>query len=208
MRTGSTANTRTRVQFTAERRAHARRALRAKATGATLLLLSMMLVVFAVPCFAASIWDEGLAPQHGATVFADPINDNAYQVESSEEAVQDAGAASESSGAATSVRAASKVNASVTETTGPGIALDDEAVTAAKKRVQAVTAATAERNAVIGAISVEKPAQPDRTLELLCGTFSLVVALLLGIVGVRSIVRARRMRAALASFSYGNALKA
>lgn len=208
MRTGSKANTCTRVQLAAERRAHAHHALRAKATGAFLLLLSMMLVVFAVPCFAASIWDEGLTSQQGATVFADPINDNAYQMESSEEAAQDAEAASESNGAATSVRAASKVNASVTETTGPGIALDDEAVTAAKKRVQAVTAATAERNAVIGAISVEKPMQPDRTLELLCGTFSLLVALLLGIVGMRSIVRARRMRAALASFSYGNALKA
>lgn len=208
MRMGSTAITRTRAQLAAERRAHARRALRAKMTGALLLLLSMMLVVFAVPCFAASIWDEGLTSQRGATVFADPINDNVYQDEVSEEPTQDAGAASADEGAAMSVRAASKVNASVTETTGPGIALDDEAVTAAKKRVQAVTAATAERNAVIGAISVDQPAQPDRTLELLCGTFALLVSFLLGIVGMRSIVRARRMRAALASYSYGNALKA
>ncbi len=208
MRTGSTAITRTRAQIAAERRAHARRAVRAKATGAVLLLLSMMLVVFAVPCFAASIWDEGLTSQGGATVFAGPINDNAYQVEAPEEAVQTAEEAPASEGAAASVRAASKVNASVTETTGPGIALDDEAVTTAKKRVQAVTAATAERNAVIGAISVEQPVQQDRTLELLCGTFSLLVALLLSVVGMRSIVRARRMRAALASYSYGNALKA
>ena len=205
MRMGSTAITRTRAQLAAERRAHARRALRAKLTGALLLLLSMMLVVFAVPCFAVSIWDEGLTSQRGATVFAGPINDNAYQDEVSEEPTQDAGAASADEGAAMSVRAASKVNASVTETTGPGIALDDEAVTAAKKRVQAVTAAMAERNAVIGAISVD---QPDRTLELLCGTFALLVSFLLGIVGMRSIVRARRMRAALASYSYGNALKA
>ena len=208
MRTGSTAITRTRAQLAAERQAHARRALRAKATGAVLLLLSMMLVVFAVPCFAASVWDEGLPSQHGATVFAGPINDNAYQAEAeeSDQAVEEASA---SEGAASSVRAASKVNASVTETTGPGIALDDEAVIAAKKRVQAVTAATAERNAVIGSISsVEQPVQQDRTLELLCGTFSLLVAFLLAIVGMRSIIRARRMRAALASFSYGNALKA
>lgn len=174
---------------------------RAKLTGAALLLASMMLVVYAAPCFAASIWDEGLGSQSSGTVFSNPISDNAYPAE---EAAQAAGEAA----APTAVRAASKVNASVTETTGPGIALDDDAVAAAKKRVQAVSAAKAERDAVIGSISAEKPVPQDRTLELLTSALALVVALLFGILGTRSIMLARQTRAMAASLSYGNALKA
>lgn len=203
MAKGRTATISRSAALEAQRRHRARHARRTKAAGSALLLVSMLLVVYAMPCFAASIWDEGL-PSQSPTVFADPINDNSYQAEAAEEG---SGAADDVP-AASSVRAASKVNASVTETTGPGIALDDDAVAAAKKRVQAVTAATAERNAVIGAISAEKPVQPDRTLELLTGTFSLLVAALLAILGIRAIVRARQMRAAIASLSYGNALKA
>lgn len=179
-----------------------RKAVRAKATGALLLLASLLLVIYAVPCFAASIWDEGLSSQHTGTVFSSPINDNAYQ--------EDAAAIDQATdaAAATSVRAASKVNASVSETTGPGIALDDDAVAAAKKRVQAVSAAQAERDAVIGTITSEQPQKQDRTLETLTGVLALTVALLFGILGTRFIVRARHMRALIASLSYGNALKA
>lgn len=176
-----------------------RSVFRARLNGALLLFVALLLAGYAVPCFAASIWDEGLSSQGGGTVFSAPISDNAYQ----EDAAKQDGAA-----AATAVRAASKVNASVTETTGPGIALDDDAVAAAKKRVQAVSAAKAEREAMIGTISVEHPVQQDRTLELLTGTMSLLVALLFGILGTRSIVRARHLRAVVASLSYGNALKA
>lgn len=202
MRTGRTATTRRKMPSESQKRTHRYRMLRAKISGAMLILASLMLVVFAVPCFASSIWDEGLAPQHPGTVFSEPINDDAYQGASDQEDLV------VETDAAAAVRAASKVNASVTETTGPGIALDDDAVSAAKKRVQAVSAAKAEREAVIGTISVERPAQQDRTLELLTGIFALFVALLLGIIGTRSIVHARHIRAVIASASYGNALKA
>lgn len=211
MRKGRTATISRTAALAAHQRAHARRALRAKASGAALLLASMMLVVYAVPCFAASIWDEGLSPQRSETTFADPINDNAYQEQADGALVVEAAeedASAEEGAVASAIRAASKVNASVTETTGPGIALDDDAVTAAKKRVQAVTAATAERDAVISTITAEKATQPDRTLEFMTGTFAFFIAILFGMLGIRSIVSARRMRALVASASYGHALKA
>ncbi len=202
MHNSRTAAYRTEHGRMATRRTYARRASRAKMAGISLLLASLLLVVYAVPCFAASIWDEGLAPQGAGTTFSEPINDNAY-VQEVEEATAEAEVAS-----ASAVRAASKVNASVTETTGPGIALDDDAVSAAKKRVQAVSAAKVERDAVIGAISAEQPVQRDRTIDILTGAFALVLASLFAILGTRSIVVARQSRAFVASATYGHALKA
>ncbi len=194
MRTGRQAVTR--------RKAHKRSKGHAKLKGAALLLASLLMVSYAIPCFAASIWDEGLSSQGGGTIFAAPIKDADYMADATSDEPSPATAAS-----ASSVRAASKVNASVTETTGPGIAADDEAVVSAKKRVQAVSAAKVERDAVIGAISAER-VQQDRTLELMSASFALALGLLCAILGMRSISSARKARASIASASYSNALKA
>ncbi len=206
MQIGRTVTTRRRVHRSASDRAH--RVIRSKVTGACLLVSAVALAVYAVPCFAASIWDEGLVSQRSETVFAEPINDTAYPTDVAATAQAADATEADVAAGASAVRAASKVNASVTETTGPGIALDDTAVSAAKKRVQAVTAAQVERDTVIGSIAAAKPAAPDRTLELLTGIFALLLALLFGILGTRSIVVARRMRARVAAASYGHALKA
>ncbi len=171
-----------------------------KAKGIIFLVMSVALAAYALPCFAASVWDEGLSSQGGGTLFASPINDSAY-----EQAAEEVAASEE---AAASVRAASKVNASVTETTGPGIAADDGAVTAAKKRVQAVNAASTERSNVIQSMASAPVKAQDRTLELMSGAFSLMLALLLGILGTRFIVGARRQRAQELSRAYNHALKA
>ena len=190
MRTGRQAVTR--------RRAQKRSKGHAKLKGVALLLASLLMVTYAIPCFAASIWDEGLSSQGGGTIFAAPIKDADYVAEATSD---------DPSASASSVRAASKVNASVTETTGPGIAADEDAVVSAKKRVQAVSAAKVERDAVIGVISAER-VQQDRTLELMSASFALALGLLCAILGTRSIASARKARASIASVSYSNALKA
>ncbi len=183
------------------RRAQKRSKGHAKLKGVALLVASLLMVTYAIPCFAASIWDEGLSSQGGGTIFAAPIKDADYVTEATSDDSSPAAAS------ASSVRAASKVNASVTETTGPGIAADEDAVVSAKKRVQAVSAAKVERDAVIGVISAER-VQQDRTLELMSASFAFALGLLCAILGTRSIASARKARASIASASYSNALKA
>ncbi len=189
-------------QVVTRRKAPRRSVGHARFKGIALLLVSFSLLLYALPCFAASIWDEGLPSQGGGTLFANPVKDDSYSAE------PDAVAPVEQSAAASSMRAASKVNASVTETTGPGIASDESAVSSAKKRVQAVSAAQEERNAVISAITVDRSPHQDRTLDLLSASFALAVGFLCALLGCRFIISARRLRADRASVSYSNALKA
>ncbi len=191
-----------RTRATATRRRAPRHAPQCgRFKGIASLLISVLLLCYAVPCFAASIWDEGLQPQHSGTYFASPINDAALSDEQAELAAETA-----SEGGA--VRAASKMDASVSETTGPGIASDEDAVLAAKKRVQAVSAAQVERASVIDSMTAAPVKAPDRTLELMTASLALLIAFLFGMLGVRSIVFARRTRAVVAQNSYGQILKA
>lgn len=179
--------------------------------GALLLVLSFAMMLYAVPGFAKSIWDEGLPDQGSvSTIFSHAINDNAYEsVEAAAgEAVAQEGAQAAADKPRSTSRVASKVNPLVSETTGPGILADDEAVTAAKRRAEAVLAATTEKNAYIGTIEASSPERTDSRDNLIFASIALVLGLASACFGVRTILASRKMRGRVISAAYSSALRA
>lgn len=172
------------------RKVQKRRLMRTRLMAAFSFVVSFLLLTYAIPCFAVSIWDQGLPSQSPATSFQSPLSDVSALTEAS------------------SQRAASKLDATVAETTGPGIATDDNAVYAAKKRVEAMSAASEEREMIIGSMLGASQHKPDRTLSIMSASLSLMLSLLFGILGTRSIVNARIMRARVLANTYSRALKA
>ena len=168
-----------------------------RAYGITLIALSIALMLYAVPCFAVSIWDDGYT-QSSATSFSSTVSDSEYvaPVEESEDAADTAAAVSSS-------RVYSKVDPTVSETTGPGMLEDESAVIAAKKRAQAVTIANLEKESREKSQiqSITTIVAESSSIEFAIAAF--IAALILAMIGIRMIVRdcANRGRAISASFS-------
>ncbi len=172
-----------------------------RAYGVTLLVLSLALMFYAVPCFAVSIWDDGRT-QANPTAFSSSVSDSAYTApeEKSDETVAAA--------AASSSRVYSKVNPAISETTGPGILDDEAAVIAAKKRAQAVTVANLEKEArAQSQISpITTIVAKSSSVEFAVAAF--VVAIAFAILGIRLIAHDRASRGNAISASFSSALRA
>ncbi len=179
--------------------------------GVSFLVVALALAFYAVPCFATSTWDKGLPDQNPQTAFSTAINDTEFlgDIDTSV-GVGAATAIEETEDIIESSRSAAKLDPSITETTGPGILTDDNAVQSAKKRAQAVSAAAAEK-AAQESITVNRSAQTVQavdTTSLIPAYASLFLAFVFTILGIRSIFKARRIRANFVFNSYSNALKA
>lgn len=169
--------------------------------GIALIALSIALMFYAVPCFAVSIWDDGYA-QQSATQFSSTVSDSEYVAPIDEKAeAADAEAAASS-------RVYSKIDPTISETTGPGMIEDESAVIAAKKRAQAVTIANLEKESreksqiqTITTIVAE-----SSSIEFAIAAF--VAALIFAIIGIRLIARDCERRGRAISASYSSALRA
>ena len=181
--------------------------------GVLLIALSLALMFYAVPCFAASLWDDGYSKQSASSItFSSAINDNVY-AEAASEASADQTASSEDPVAKPAyTRASAKLDPTVSETTGPGLLDDDQAVGAAKRRAQAVLVAKAEKDARIQAqeLSIEPLVveEEEEPRDLVFAYVALAVSALCAVAGIRTMLRARMMRGRAITAAYGSALRA
>lgn len=166
-----------------------------RAKGAFLISLSLSCMLYAIPCFATSIWDQDSASKSVPTAFSSDVADSAY-VGASEEGADE-----------TPVYDVSGLL--VSETTGPGLLEDEEAVKSAKLRAQAVSVATAERNARLHPTQYTEPvAAPSGNADLTLACIAALVSLVCGIFGVRTMFKARTLRGRAIAAAYDSALRA
>ncbi len=159
-----------------------------------LLSVSLAMMLYAIPCFATSIWDvDGSTNGNSSIAFTSDIAEREYKA--SEEAV--------------TVEEEGIYDASgylMGETTGPGLLQDEDAVKNAKLRAQAVSVATAEKNARLRASSdsVIEEQKPD----LVFAFIALGVSITCLVGGIRTLMVARRMRGQMVQAAYDSALRA
>lgn len=175
----------------------------ARIKGSALIAFSLALMLYSIPCFASSIWDSdsasGAVVSISSTVFSNDINDIAY--------VEDEAAAE--SGSSTPVREYDVAGYMVAETTGPGLLNDEEAVKSAKLRAQAVSVATAERNArMFEARYVNEPLIAQSTDIPYLAIAALVLSFVCAGFGFRMILHARNMQGRAIQAAYDSALRA
>lgn len=158
-----------------------------------LLTVSLAMMLYAIPCFATSIWDaDGSSVNNSSIAFTSNIAERAYKA--TEEGTGEEDAVYDASGYL------------VGETTGPGLLEDEDAVKNAKLRAQAVSVATAEKNARMHAArsSVVEEHEPDLIFAFLALGISIVCL----ISGIRTLLLARKMRGQAVQAAYDSALRA
>lgn len=164
--------------------------------GVSLISLSLAMMLYAVPCFATSVWDnDGAGAKAASTSFSSEITDSAYV------------ASGEDAGDERPVYDVSGLL--VSETTGPGLLEDDEAVKSAKLRAQAVSVATAERNARLHPTQYAEPVeQTSGNADLTLAFIASLISLICGAFGVRTMFKARSLRGRAITAAYDSALRA
>lgn len=169
-----------------------------KAKGSMLIMVALAMLLYAIPCFATSIWDETSSSRSNATSFSTEISENDY--------VGNIAASSEAD------KVSSTSDYLVSDTMGPGLLQDEEAVKSAKLRAQAVLVAEAERNARmieangVYVAPVEKQATQDADLTL--AYIATCISLICAISGIKTFMKARKIRGKIAYARYDSALRA
>lgn len=161
--------------------------------GFVFLSLSFALLLYAVPCFATSVWDMDSGNRiSNSLVFQDSVREGVVADEAEE------------------AEAPAKVQiASIGETVGPGVMDDEEAVTAAKRRAEAVGIANAEIVSQQEAKSVQAyvAPEPDPVQDAFV-MISFIMAAVFAFLGFWNIHKSRTMRGNLISHAYSSALRA
>lgn len=158
-----------------------------------LLSVSLAMMLYAIPCFATSIWDaNGASANSSSIAFTSAIAEREYKA--AEEAVVEDEEIYDASGFL------------IGETTGPGLLEDEDAVKNAKLRAQAVTVATAERNAHIHA--TKNPVIEEQGVDLIFAFIAMGISVICLISGMRTLLLARRMRGQVIQAAYDSALRA
>lgn len=158
-----------------------------------LLSVSLAMMLYAIPCFATSIWDADSASINNSSIaFTSEIAESQYKAV--EDATVEEDAIYDASGYL------------IGETTGPGLLENEDAVKNAKLRAQAVSVATAEKNARLHAArsSMVEEQEPDLIFAFLAFGISIVCL----VSGVRTLLLARKMRGQAVQAAYDSALRA
>lgn len=159
-----------------------------------LLSVSLAMMLYAIPCFATSIWDVDASSTTNSNIaFTSDIAEMEYLAAEEAQAGEDL----------TLFDASGYM---VGETTGPGLLVDDDAVKSAKLRAQAVSVATAEKNARMHASksAIIDEHEPD----LLFAFVALAISIACSISGIRTLMIARKMRGRAVQAAYDSALRA
>lgn len=171
--------------------------------GTALIVFSLVLMFYSVPCFATSVWDSDSNHSSGI-VFSSDISDH--------ELVEDQAATtteSEAPATSTEPRVYDVAGFMVGETTGPGLLDNEEAIKSAKLRAQAVSVATAERNArILANENVGATTQKAQSDDLPLAIIALALSVLCATLGIRTIVGAQSMRGKAAAAAFDSALRA
>lgn len=191
-----------------------RRQRRQRIKGISLLAVSLALTLYAVPCFAVSVWDYEEQGGILSTMFSSGVNDR--EAASAQPGADSAAAAIDEQEAATgqAIEAApirgSRPTGDLTvgETTGPGLLSDEAAVSAAKTRAKAMEVASQGQSTMVYAKSADVADEPAATPNLLYAFIAMALAVACAILGVRTIMRGRLMRGMEISTAYRSALRA
>lgn len=177
------------------------------AKGVVMLALSLGLMFYAVPCFATSVWDDnGAGTPANSTSFSSAISDNEYSAAAAESTVQGADPAA---AVADDAASESLSGLPVSDTVGPGLLTNEDAVKSAKLRAQAVSVAKAERNSRILATQYPDSASlPTTSPDLTFAYIALVMSFVTGVFGVYTVIKARSMRGRVIAAAYDSALRA
>ena len=159
-----------------------------------LLSISLAMMLYAIPCFATSIWDaDSSSTTNSSTAFTSEIAEKEYKgaeegTAEGEDVIFDAS------------------GFLIGETTGPGLLEDEDAVKNAKLRAQAVSVATAERNARLHATrnAIVEEQEPD----LIFAFIALGISITCLASGIRTLMIARKMRGQAVQAAYDSALRA
>lgn len=157
-----------------------------------LLSVSLAMMLYAIPCFATSVWDsDGTSSPASSIAFTSEIAEKEYK-------------AAEETAATEEIYDASGFL--IGETTGPGLLENEDAVKNAKLRAQAVSVATAEKNARLTAS--EDVVVSEQNSNLTFAFIALGVSVICLISGVRTLLLARKMRGQAIQAAYDSALRA
>lgn len=162
--------------------------------GVVLIALSFALMLYAIPCFATSVWDMDSTSHSNALVFSTDVKEDKYSVVEDEET------------AAASLRPASEL--SISETVGPGVLSDDGMVDAAKRRAEAVTIAQSELNSQLAAKEIRSAEPQSASMSTAFATIAMVLSLFCAAVGAWNIMRSRTVKGIAIAEAYSSALRA
>lgn len=160
--------------------------------GSLLIVLSIALMFYAIPCFAVSVFDyDDQVP--GGIAFSGAVSDHA-----------DAGA---TAGDAASEGGAS--NAPImSETVGPAMLSDEAAVDSAKKRAEAMKVVTSAQSTMVTAKAQAEPEPQQPTASALPAVIAFALSMVCAILGIRMITHSRQMLGRRITAEYGSALRA
>lgn len=165
----------------------------ARIRGAVLLSLSLSLLLYAIPCFAVSVWDMDGTSHSSAVIFSTDVKEDKY-------AAQDP----EQEGAAAKQYAL----VSIGETVGPGVIADDAVVDAAKRRAEAVTIAQSEIDSQLMAKQAKEAPVPSGFPSIAFAIVSFILSIIFAISGLWNIMRSRTAKGHAIAKAYSSALRA
>lgn len=187
------------------RKAIRRRQRISRMRGIAFLVVSVALACYAVPCFATSVFDYD-QPQGLSTIFSSVVSDQSAP-ESAEEAASYAVAEGERASAVEVGAGAASAVRTLSDTVGPGMLDDEEAVASAKMRAAAM-AALADQPATMVYAKAPEQADPSASPDILLACVAMALALVSAILGVRNISRSMQIRGRRMTAAYGHALRA
>ncbi|WP_165062779.1 MULTISPECIES: hypothetical protein [unclassified Adlercreutzia] len=165
--------------------------------GLFLIALSVALMFYAIPCFAASVFDYDDQLFSG-TVFSDAISDHANTTES---------ATTELAVSGESANLAANSNL-MSETVGPAMLANDTAVDSAKKRAEAMKVVTSTQSTMVTAKAAPQQTVEKPTINVFPAIVAFVLSMVCAILGIRMITHSRQMLGRRITAEYCSALRA
>lgn len=187
------------------RKAIRRRQRLSRIRGIVFLVLSAALALYAVPCFATSVFDYD-QPQGLGTIFSSVVSDQSAP-ESETNAASSTIVESEATASAESGAASVSGVRALSDTVGPGMLDDEAAVESAKTRAAAMAALSEQPSTMVYA-KAQETTDPAASPDILLACVAMALAVICAILGVRNISRSIQIRGRRMTAAYGHALRA